>query len=121
DPFGNPSDAQSQCSGDKLLEHGGWRDQYDAQGNQSQAEGEGQAQHRCFNALNQLVAVENNGGLSHYEYDALGRRSRKITETGITEFIWQGSQLIGEYHQGRYRWYVYQPDSHIPALLLEDG
>ncbi|WP_238115724.1 RHS repeat domain-containing protein, partial [Vibrio cincinnatiensis] len=91
------------------------------QGNQSQAEGEGQAQHRRFNALNQLVAVENNGGLSHYEYDALGRRSRKITETGITEFIWQGSQLIGEYHQGRYRWYVYQPDSHIPALLLQDG
>ncbi|SKA27428.1 RHS repeat-associated core domain-containing protein, partial [Vibrio cincinnatiensis DSM 19608] len=121
DPFGNPSDAQSQCSGDKLLEHGGWRYQYDAQGNQSQAEGEGQAQHRRFNALNQLVAVENNGGLSHYEYDALGRRSRKITEAGVTEFIWHESQLIGEYHQGRYRWYVYQPDSHIPALLLEDG
>ncbi|EHH0746790.1 hypothetical protein J7I10_003957 [Vibrio vulnificus] len=41
------------------------------------------------------------GVLSHFEYDALEPRSRKVTETGTTEFIWQGSQLIGEYHNGK--------------------
>ncbi|OJI40067.1 hypothetical protein VVDAL7940_00210 [Vibrio vulnificus] len=55
------------------------------------------------------------GVLSHFEYDALGPRSRKVTETGTTEFIWQGSQLIGEYHNGKYRWYFYLPNSHTNA------
>ncbi|EPF2930994.1 RHS domain-containing protein [Vibrio navarrensis] len=59
--------------------------------------------------------------LAYYEYDALGRRSRKVTEAGVTEFLWQESQLIGEYHQGRYRWYFYQPESHVPTMLVQDG
>ncbi|WP_255200308.1 DNA/RNA non-specific endonuclease [Vibrio vulnificus] len=60
------------------------------------------------------------GVLSHFKYDALGPRSRKVTETGTTEFIWQGSQLIGEYHNGKYRWYFYLPNSHTPIMLVED-
>ncbi|MGL0953931.1 RHS domain-containing protein, partial [Vibrio vulnificus] len=120
DSFGNPSEADCLLMGDRLVEHNGWRFQYDAHGNQICAEGEGSAQYRCFNALNQLVQVDSDGVLSHFEYDALGRRSRKVTETGTTEFIWQGSQLIGEYHNGKYRWYFYLPNSHTPIMLVED-
>ncbi|QBH29360.1 RHS repeat-associated core domain-containing protein [Vibrio vulnificus] len=120
DSFGNPSEADCLLMGDRLVEHNGWRFQYDAHGNQICAEGEGNAQYRCFNALNQLVQVDSDGVLSHFEYDALGRRSRKVTESGTTEFIWQGSQLIGEYHNGKYRWYFYLPNSHTPIMLVED-
>ncbi|EKA5638034.1 RHS repeat protein [Vibrio navarrensis] len=121
DGFGHPQGQASQRLGDRLLEHQGWRFQYDAHGNQIKAEGQGQEQSRRFNALNQLVEVQCDDQLAYYEYDALGRRSRKVTEAGVTEFLWQDSQLIGEYHQGRYRWYFYQPESHIPSMLVQDG
>lgn len=121
DGFGHPQGQASQRLGDRLLEHQGWRFQYDAHGNQIKAEGQGQEQSRRFNALNQLVEVQCDDQLAYYEYDALGRRSRKVTEAGVTEFLWQESQLIGEYHQGRYRWYFYQPESHIPSMLVQDG
>ncbi|EKA5638026.1 RHS domain-containing protein [Vibrio navarrensis] len=121
DGFGHPQGQASQRLGDRLLEHQGWRFQYDAHGNQIKAEGQGQEQSRRFNALNQLVEVQVDDQLAYYEYDALGRRSRKVTEAGVTEFLWQESQLIGEYHQGRYRWYFYQPESHIPSMLVQDG
>ncbi|CCN36817.1 putative Rhs family protein [Vibrio nigripulchritudo SO65] len=121
DSFGNPESEESVVEYDRLTEHGGLRYQYDDQGNQIRVSGGDSLQRREFNALNQLVMVNHNGKLAHYEYDALGRRSKKTTESGTTEFIWQGSQLIGEVSANHYRWYVYLPKSHAPLMLIENG
>ncbi|MCV5649579.1 RHS repeat protein, partial [Escherichia coli] len=74
-----------------------------------------------FDALNQLVEVHGDSSISHYEYDALGRRTKKITQYGVTEFLWEGERLIGECSAGVFRWYLYQPETYIPLALLENG
>ncbi|MBB1477850.1 RHS repeat-associated core domain-containing protein, partial [Shewanella sp. SG41-3] len=78
-------------------------------------------QQRSFNGLNQLVQINVNGKLTQYEYDALGRRSAKITELGRTDFIWDNHQLIGECTLGEYSWYIYQPDTFTPVALIKAG
>ncbi|MBD1556902.1 RHS repeat protein [Vibrio sp. S9_S30] len=118
DSFGNPVGDDIVVEQDRILEFEGLRYHYDDQGNQVKVEGDDHLQRREFNALNQLVTVNHNGKLAHYEYDALGRRSKKTTETGVTQFIWQGSKLIGEVTQSSYRWYLYQPNSHAPLMLV---
>ncbi|WP_104399827.1 RHS repeat-associated core domain-containing protein [Vibrio penaeicida] len=121
DSFGNPVGDDIVVEQDRILEFEGLRYHYDDQGNQVKVAGGDHLQRREFNALNQLVTVNHNGKLAHYEYDALGRRSKKTTETGVTQFIWQGSKLIGEVTQSSYRWYLYQPNSHAPLMLVMDG
>ncbi|PKF76753.1 type IV secretion protein Rhs [Vibrio sp. vnigr-6D03] len=120
DSFGNPVGDDIAVEQDRILEFEGLRYHYDDQGNQIKVAGGDHLQRREFNALNQLVTVNHNGKLAHYEYDALGRRSKKTTETGVTQFIWQGSKLIGEVTQSSYRWYLYQPNSHAPLMLVMD-
>ncbi|MGI2176175.1 RHS repeat-associated core domain-containing protein [Shewanella ulleungensis] len=94
---------------------------YDASGNQISQVGSGDKQQRSFNGLNQLVQINVNGKLTQYEYDALGRRSAKITELGRTDFIWDNHQLIGECTLGEYTWYIYQPDTFTPVALIKSG
>ncbi|MBB1383439.1 RHS domain-containing protein, partial [Shewanella sp. SR41-2] len=94
---------------------------YDASGNQISQMGTGDKQQRSFNGLNQLVQINVNGKLTQYEYDALGRRSAKITELGRTDFIWDNHQLIGECTLGEYSWYIYQPDTFNPVALIKAG
>jgi YD repeat-containing protein len=94
---------------------------YDASGNQISQVGTGDKQQRSFNGLNQLVQINVNGKLTQYEYDALGRRSAKITELGRTDFIWDNHQLIGECTLGEYTWYIYQPDTFTPVALIKTG
>ncbi|MCG6202789.1 RHS repeat domain-containing protein, partial [Psychromonas antarctica] len=79
----------------------------------------GLIQKRSFDGLNQLRQLNSNGTLSQYQYDALGRRSAKITEAGKTDFIWDGNQLIGEHTNGEYTWYIYLPDSFLPVALIK--
>ncbi|MDN3681092.1 RHS repeat-associated core domain-containing protein [Vibrio tapetis subsp. quintayensis] len=119
--FGNPQGEGVELNGDMLLNLGQHHYQYDEQGNQIVFQSDDARQNREFNALNQLVHVNHNGKLSHYHYDALGRRCKKVTEFGITEFIWQGSKLIGEITKGKCRWYVYHPDSFSPLMLVDSG
>lgn len=121
DSFGNPQGEGVESEGDRVVQFGQCHYQYDAQGNQLFAFSSENRQRRGFNALNQLVEVNHNGELSQYQYDALGRRCKKITEHGITEFIWQGSKLLGEVTSGQYRWYLYHPDSFAPLMLVENG
>ncbi|MCV5215493.1 RHS repeat protein, partial [Escherichia coli] len=83
-------------------------------------EGQGHVQTRVFDALNQLIEVHTDDGISQYEYDALGRRTKKITQQGVTEFLWEGERLIGERSSGAFRWYLYQPETYTPVALLEN-
>ncbi|WP_110187879.1 RHS repeat-associated core domain-containing protein [Pokkaliibacter plantistimulans] len=42
-------------------------------------------------------------------------------ERQSTVFLWEGDRLLGEVSEGRYRWYLYEPDSFRPLLLIDDG
>jgi RHS repeat-associated protein len=106
---------------DRLMSMAGIDYRYDASGNQISQIGSGDKQQRSFNGLNQLVQINVNGKLTQYEYDALGRRSAKITELGRTDFIWDNHQLIGECTLGEYTWYIYQPDTFTPVALIKAG
>jgi RHS repeat-associated protein len=106
---------------DRLMSMAGIDYRYDASGNQISQVGRGDKQQRSFNGLNQLVQINVNGKLTQYEYDALGRRSAKITELGRTDFIWDNHQLIGECTLGEYTWYIYQPDTFTPVALIKAG
>ena len=35
--------------------------------------------------------------------------------------MWEGNTLIGEYCQGEYRWYIYEPGSNKPLALISRG
>ncbi|WP_087020781.1 RHS repeat-associated core domain-containing protein [Thaumasiovibrio subtropicus] len=116
--YGNRKDAEYQ--GDRLTAWADYRFAYDGHGNQCYQSSPKGEQHRIFNALNQLISLNNNRSLTEYQYDALGRRSRKISEHGTIDYFWEGNHLIGEQRDGRYRWYVYLPGTFIPLLLIED-
>ena len=90
-------------------------------GNQILSRSQSATQHRQFNGFNQLVQVNHQGRTSFYEYDAQGRRSRKVTEQETVDFLWDGDQLIGEYQQGQYRWYIYAPNDFTPLALIDNG
>ncbi|WP_226415258.1 RHS repeat-associated core domain-containing protein [Shewanella glacialimarina] len=106
---------------DRLMSMAGVDYRYDASGNQISQIGTSDKQQRSFNGLNQLVQINVNGKLTQYEYDALGRRSAKITDLGRTDFIWDNHQLIGECTLGEYTWYIYQPETFIPVALIKSG
>jgi len=125
--FGDPQgvralDAKKQeiyVEQDRLMCFKGSDHLYEECGNQIKSTGVGELQNRRFDGLNQLCHLNVNGKLSHYHYDALGRRSAKITETGKIEYIWDGDQLIGEYSAGVYRWYIYHPETFLPIALID--
>ncbi|MCK5817795.1 MAG: RHS repeat protein [Psychromonas sp.] len=106
---------------DRLISFKGRDYIYDGCGNQIKSTAAGYLQNRSFNGLNQLCYINVNGKLSHYHYDALGRRSAKITEAGKIEYMWDGNQLIGEFSKGAYRWYIYHPDTFLPIALIDQG
>ncbi|MCI2284316.1 RHS domain-containing protein [Colwellia sp. MSW7] len=94
---------------------------FDDCGNQISCLGKNNKQQRVYNGFNQLTQLNHNGKLTHYEYDALGRRSAKITEQGRIDFIWDNNQLIGEHHNGKFTWFIYQPDTFLPIALIKNG
>ncbi|WP_426357552.1 RHS repeat-associated core domain-containing protein [Pseudocolwellia sp. HL-MZ19] len=106
---------------DRLLSFLGTDYRYDGSGNQLSSLAQGEKQQRSFNGLNQLKSININSQLTHYEYDALGRRSAKITEQGRIDFIWDENQLIGEHHKGQFTWYIYQPNSFKPIALIKSA
>lgn len=121
DSFGNFNDESVQQKHDRLIEYHGIRYDYDELGKRTSSQGNGLEQYCTYDAKGQLIVVESEGHLCQFEYDALGRRTKKISENGTTEFIWQGSHLVGEYSRSGYRWYLYQPNSFVPLALIENG
>ena len=130
DSFGNPIGPDSEVKNDRLIKQNGTNYRYDPCGNQIQAQtdlssvkecSESVSQTRDFDGFNQLRRLKNDGKVNHYQYDALGRRSAKLTEQGKTDFLWDGDQLIGEHNNGLFRWYIYEPNSFLPIALVENG
>ncbi|MEM5549089.1 RHS repeat-associated core domain-containing protein, partial [Pseudoalteromonas fuliginea] len=74
-----------------------------------------------YNAFNQLSCFNNNGTLTQYDYDPLGRRIAKHTEHGKIDYIWDNDQLIGECQHGEYNWYINLPNQFHPVALIKQG
>ncbi|ELR64585.1 Rhs family protein [Photobacterium marinum] len=86
DSFGNPEGEDTDVSDDSLLSFQGNRYSYDIFGNQVRMQSPAGYQQRQYNGLNQLTSVKSGGRYNQYQYDALGRRSAKITEGGRTDY-----------------------------------
>ncbi|WNO61010.1 RHS repeat-associated core domain-containing protein [Rheinheimera sp. MMS21-TC3] len=119
--FGNPTGDGIEVKQGRLLRFHENQYQYDDNGNQLAATAPGKRQQREFNGFNQLTALQQNDAVTRYEYDAFGRRSAKITAAGRTDYLWEGNTLIGEYCQGEYRWYVFEPNTNKPLALISGG
>ena len=94
---------------------------YDEFGNQIRETGKGIKTRREYNAFNQLSCFNNNGTLTQYDYDPLGRRIAKHTEQGKIDYIWDNDQLIGEYQHGEYTWYINLANQFHPVALIKKG
>ncbi|MFC3152908.1 RHS repeat-associated core domain-containing protein [Litoribrevibacter euphylliae] len=123
DSFGNPIGPDDHVQNDRLLQHKQQHYRYDACGNQVQVTSNNPDQHqsREFDAFNQLARLKHQGKVHQYQYDALGRRASKLTEQGKIDYLWDGDQLIGEHHNGHFRWYLYEPGTFLPVALIDNG
>jgi RHS repeat-associated protein len=126
DSFGNPIGEGIAVKQDRLMRYHDKQFKYDDSGNQLQAVVGTSSQQREFNGFNQLTSISCNGAISRYEYDALGRRSAKVSGGERTEYYWDGDKLIGETRVGSSSaveqiWYIYEPGSNKPLLLLKNG
>ncbi|WP_168246767.1 RHS repeat-associated core domain-containing protein [Pseudoalteromonas sp. MEBiC 03607] len=117
----NDAVTYSQVDADRLTHFGDSDFEYDDCGNQVRETGKGIKTHREYNAFNQLSSFNNNGTLTHYDYDPLGRRIAKQTEHGKIDYIWDNDQLIGEYQHGEYTWYINLPNQFHPVALIKQG
>ncbi|WP_226916183.1 RHS repeat-associated core domain-containing protein [Pseudoalteromonas undina] len=104
---------------DRLTHFGDSDFHYDEFGNQIRETGKGIKTRREYNAFNQLSCFNNNGTLTQYDYDPLGRRIAKHTEQGKIDYIWDNDQLIGEYQHGEYTWYINLPNHFHPVALIK--
>jgi len=65
--------------------------------------------------------VENNGQVTEYAYDPLGRRIRKKDEFGETTFLWNGDVLLSEQRGHKEKLYLYEPNSFKPLAFIENN
>ncbi|WP_282176057.1 RHS repeat domain-containing protein [Vibrio nereis] len=121
DGFGNPTGDSVQVEGDRLLHTETHHYRYDTYGNQERVYSDAGYQQRQFNGLNQLVSVKTGGKYCQFQYDALGRRSAKVSEEGRTDFLWDGDQLIGEHCNGAFTWYLYEPGTFNLIAMCRQG
>jgi RHS repeat-associated protein len=91
---------------------------YDAWGNLIRRRSGQYEQHFTWDAENRLITASGSGPqgrfTAHYHYDALGRRTRKVVNSGPgeqeTRFLWQGYRLLQEQQaNGSRQTYVYDP------------
>ena len=74
---------------------------YDANGNRVAKICDEQETHYSYDALDRLIAVEQNGVTTRYAYDPFNRRLSKTCNDGEEEhFLYQGQEEIGCYSGG---------------------
>ena len=121
---GTSNVSYAYAAGNRLLEAGENKFEYDAQGRV-------EAEHRRVNKAVQpltlswsdngkLNSVKSAGGEWHYRYDALGRRIEKTGPHGTTRFVWAGNLLLQElFSNGSSRTWVTQPGTFSPVAMVE--
>ena len=127
DPAGNllmqDRPGPSQIKGNRLLMQGDRHYDYDAFGNLiRERRGAGQqivTEYR-YDCQHRLIGLTRpDGQTATYQYDAFGRRIRKTVDGVVTEFFWQGEQIVAESSPNEYRSYVYEPGTFRPLALLD--
>ena len=76
----------------------------------------------AYNSDNQLIeAKAAAGGVTRFDYDALGRRT--VTSDGQSEtlFIWDGLRLLREERSGKATTYFYEQGSYAPLARVDGG
>ncbi|WP_394144972.1 RHS repeat-associated core domain-containing protein [Vibrio atypicus] len=119
DSFANHK--EFEYSSDKLMRSKKGQYCYDEYGNQVIASLPETRQERVFDGLNQLTRLSHNGTITQYSYDGFGRRYKKVGSNAETQFIWDRNTLIGEYTHGEYCWYIYEPNTHRPLLMIQNN
>lgn len=97
---------------------------YDQHGRlQTKLSGGHSHQHFSYDGEHRLTEVQTtrNGHTQSvkFEYDALGRRIRKIDAFGTTHFLWDGLRMLQERRGSASTTYIYEPDSYAPLARLD--
>ncbi|GAB2197565.1 RHS repeat-associated core domain-containing protein [Sessilibacter sp. MAH4] len=124
--------AEKQAKGNRLAFQGDRHFTYDSRGNLiKEARGKNGKLVTSFtyNAQNQLIEIDNCGTKTRYQYDALGRRIKKISADTETQFLWNGDVLLSETQYGKNaeqkellnaKIYVFEPNSFKPLAQIQN-
>jgi len=118
---------KGQIQGNRIAFQGDTHYQYDTKGNRiAQARGKNKKlkTYYKYNALNQLEAIDNNGKLTEYAYDPLGRRISKQSENSTTNFLWMEDVLLSETteqdNNKQEKTYLFEPGTFKPLAFVQN-
>jgi RHS repeat-associated protein len=102
------------------------RYEYDVHGNvTSRKKGAHEVAEFTWNAEHQLkeakVTRKGTEQTTRYEYDALGRRTRKIDTFGATEYLWDGDLMIESRRNNKQALFLFEPRSFVPLATVQDN
>ncbi|MGI9331574.1 MAG: DUF6531 domain-containing protein, partial [Gammaproteobacteria bacterium] len=128
DPAGNLLDTTAPAAGgyvkgNRLLIHGDAKFEYDPAGNlirETSGRGGWRITEYRYDHQNQLTEVIRDGQHVVFEYDALGRRTKKSSPAGETRFYWNGDQLLSEQSDWHSKSYLHAPGSFVPLAQVHD-
>jgi RHS repeat-associated protein len=135
DPAGNlldqdPSKSNDPIRDNRLRFYQDLHFEYDAHGNTTrrtrgnQAGGNQTTTELIWNADHQLrqAKVTRHGvtQTTAYDYDALGRRTKKTDAFGSTEFLWDGDLMVHSQRGNKQALYIYEPNSFVPLATVQD-
>ncbi|HDC2125846.1 TPA: hypothetical protein O7X39_004504 [Salmonella enterica] len=127
DKAGNPVNEYETVADNRVRAWGKYRYDYDEWG-QVILRGEGHREKRLeWDADGHLLRVKSGDRTTHYRYDALGRRTHKVTFTDMqerveneTHFLWQGTRLLEERTGESRKTYIYgDARSPVPVACAE--
>jgi RHS repeat-associated protein len=128
DPAGNrqpPGFGSFEVPGNRVTVFGDLRYAYDVHGNvTSRKKGAHEEIRFTWNAGHRLteakVTRKGTTQTTRYEYDALGRRTRKIDAFGVTEFLWDGDLMIESRRNNKQALFLFEPYSFVPLATVQD-
>jgi RHS repeat-associated protein len=108
-------------SGNRIESANGCRFEYNDRNHIALRRFHGKETRYSYDSRDQLVRVETPEGIWTADYDALGRRVRKVWNGDRTEYYWSGDQLVAEVGpSGQLRMYLYaHPLALTPLLFLD--
>ncbi|WP_105265888.1 RHS repeat-associated core domain-containing protein [Escherichia sp. MOD1-EC6099] len=127
DKAGNPVNEYETVADNRVRAWGKYRYEYDEWG-QVILRGEGHREKTlAWDADGHLLRVISGDRTTHYRYDALGRRTHKVTRTDMqdrveneTHFLWQGTRLLEERTNESRKTYIYgDARSPVPVACAE--
>ncbi|GAB2197552.1 RHS repeat domain-containing protein [Sessilibacter sp. MAH4] len=131
--------AEQQTKGNRLAFQGDRHFTYDQRGNlikEARGKNGKLITEFRYNAQNQLIEIDHCGTKTQYQYDALGRRIKKISADTETQFLWNGDVLLSETQRLKTiekdeskstektavaKIYVFEPNSFKPLAQIQNN